>query len=84
MDKLSDETKIEVRILLTDAVDAYFTDQSSIYVEQVKTIAQKLELPYKVLEKKLHIRLVKRQMSFIEKTIDDGYSIVWDIYNDTH
>lgn len=84
MNNLSDETKIKVRSLLTDAVVAYFTDQNSIYTDQVKEIAQKLELPYKVLEKKLNMKLFKRQMSFIEETIDDGYSIVWDIYNDTH
>ena len=84
MNNLSDETKIKVRSLLTDAVVAYFTDQNSIYTDQVKEIAQKLELPYKVLEKKLNMKLFKRQMNFIEETIDDGYSIVWDIYNDTH
>lgn len=84
MNELSDETKIKVRSLLTDAVVAYFTDQNSIYTDQVKEIAQKLELPYKVLKKKLDMKLFKRQMNFIEETIDDGYSIVWDIYNDTH
>lgn len=84
MNNLSDETKIKVRSLLTDAVVAYFTDQNSIYTDQVKEIAQKLELPYKVLEKKLNMKLFKKQMNFIEETIDDGYSIVWDIYNDTH
>ena len=84
MNNLSDETKIKVRSLLTDAVVAYFTDQNSIYTDQVKEIAQKLEMPYKVLEKKLNMKLFKRQMNFIEETIDDGYSIVWDIYNDTH
>ncbi|MCT6889826.1 MAG: hypothetical protein M3Z87_09260 [Lactobacillus sp.] len=84
MDELSNDTKIEIRSLLTDAVVAYFTDQNSIYTEQVKEIAQKLELPYKVLKKKLDMKLFKRQMNFIEETIDDGYSIVWDVYNDTH
>lgn len=84
MNELSDDTKIEIRSLLTDAVVAYFTDQNQIYTDQVKEIAQKLGLPYKVLEKKLVLKLFKKQINFIEKAIDDGYSIVWDIYNDTH
>ena len=84
MNELSDDTKIEIRSLLTDAVVAYFTDQNQIYTDQVKEIAQKLELPYKVLEKKLVLKLFKKQINFIEKSIDDSYSIVWDIYNDTH